>query len=244
MKKRFWEFRNAVNNIGELYVYGEITSSKWEDSETTAQSFNQDLQALGGIRTLNVYINSPGGEVAQGQAIHTILKRHKAHVNVYVDGVAASIASTIAMAGDTIYMPKNTMMMLHLPWTIAMGNATDFRKTADDLEKRTESLIEAYLSKTGESLSREKLIEILEAETWLTAQECFDYGLCDVIVEAKEIAACSDMGILAKFSNVPESLIQTLKKPEPAAMSQEARQKMIEESKANIHKLDQILGGM
>ncbi len=186
--KKFWEVKNSSENenIGETYIYGDIVSYKWDDTDTTAKSFKEDLDSLGDIDTLNIYINSPGGSVFQGTAIYNIIKRHKAKINIHVDGVAASIASVIAMAGDTIFMPKNSMMMIHNPWTFAWGNANELRKQADDLDKIRESLIEAYLSKAGDKLSRETLIEIMDNETWLTAQECYDYGLCDELVEEKK----------------------------------------------------------
>ncbi|WP_242865017.1 head maturation protease, ClpP-related, partial [Clostridium botulinum] len=152
----------------------------------------------------------------QGTAIYNIIKRHKAKINIHVDGVAASIASVIAMAGDTIFMPKNSMMMIHNPWTFAWGNANELRKQADDLDKIRESLIEAYLSKAGDKLSRETLIEIMDNETWLTAQECYDYGLCDELVEEKEIAASINTELFAKYKNTPKELLnKKIKQKEP-----------------------------
>lgn len=244
MKKRFWDFKNAVNGTGELYIYGDIVSYKWDDSDTTAQSFKDELEALGDIHTLNMYINSPGGSVFQGQAIYTILKRHKATINAHVDGVAASISSVIPMAADNVLMPRNAMMMVHNPWTMAMGNAKDLRKQADDLDRIRESILEAYLSKTGDKLSRDKLVELLDNETWLTAQECFDYGLCDEIVEAKEIAASIDTELLSRFKNVPESLKNALQKPKNSMMPDDERQKLLAESKENLEKITDILGGL
>lgn len=240
--KRFWEFKNAANKSGELYIYGVITSYKWDESDTTAQSFKNELEALGDIDTLNVYINSPGGSVFQGQAIHTILKRHKAAVNVHIDGIAASIASVIAMAGDKVYMPKNAMMMIHKPWNVIAGNANALRKAADALDKIEESVVEAYLSKTGDAVSQEKLSQMLDDETWLTAQECLEYGLCDEVVEAKEVAACIDAEVIAHFKNVPESLKNAMKKPDVAQISQEDREKMIAESQESIKNINSILG--
>ena len=191
-------------------------SYKWDDTDTTAKSFKEDLDNLGDIDTLNIYINSPGGSVFQGQAIYSIIKRHKAKINVYVDGVAASIASVIAMSGDAIFMPRNSMMMIHNPWTCAWGNANELRKQADDLDKIRESLIEAYLSKAGDKLSRETLIEIMDNETWLTAQECYDYGLCDELIEEKEIAASINTELFAKYKNTPNELLnKTIKQKEP-----------------------------
>ncbi|WP_426450659.1 head maturation protease, ClpP-related [Paenibacillus sp. S-38] len=242
MKKSIFEFKNAANDIGDVYIYGDIVSYQWDESDTTAQSFRDGLQGLGEVKTLNVYINSPGGSVFQGQAIHTMLQRHKAHVNVHVDGVAASIASVIAMAADTIYMPKNAMMMIHNPWTYASGNAKDLRKVADDLDQIAQSIIEAYLTKTGEKMSREQLVDLLDAETWLTAQECYDYGLCDQIVESVEIAASINTEQLSRYKNVPKTLISAMKQPQNSPMSQLQREIMIAESKENIEKINRVLG--
>lgn len=205
MNNKFWSFKSLANNEGELMLYGEISSESWWGDEVTPKQFKADLDTLGDIHTLNVYINSPGGDVFAGQAIHTMLKRHKAHVNVYIDGLAASIASVIAMAGDTVYMGKNTMMMIHNPWTGAYGNEHDFRKLAEDLNKIRESLIEAYLSK-AKDMDRDKLIEMLDAETWLTAQECIDYGFASELTEGKNIAASIDALVFNRYKNIPKSL--------------------------------------
>ena len=213
--KKFWTFKALANNEGELSIYGEIASSSggWfsDGTEVTPKGFKEELDALGDIKTLNVYVNSPGGDVFAGQAIYSQLKRHKATINVHVDGLAASIASVIAMAGDTIHMPKNAMMMIHNAWSIVMGNAKDFRKMADDLDKIGLSIQETYLTKaTG--LEKDKLVELLDAETWLTAQECMDLGLCDVIDEEKAIAASvQDLEILAKYKNTPKFINITAK---------------------------------
>ena len=125
-------------------ILWEISNeTRWGD-EVTPKQFKDDLDALGEINTLNVYINSPGGSVFAGQTIYSMLKRHKAKVHVYIDGLAASIASLIAMAGDKVIMPKNAMMMIHSPWTFAAGNAQEFRKIADDMDKIRESMVVAY----------------------------------------------------------------------------------------------------
>ncbi|PRX39515.1 ATP-dependent Clp protease protease subunit [Planifilum fimeticola] len=243
--KKFWEVQNVADNTGELYIYGEITPHKWDDTDTTAQSFKEDLEALGDIKMLNVYINSPGGSVFQGQAIYSILKRQKAQVNIHIDGLAASIASVVAMAGDTIFMPKNAMMMVHNPWMLAIGNAQDLRKMADDLDKIRESIIEAYLSKAGSRLSLEKISELMDNETWLTAQECADYGLCDEVVEAKGIAASiADTELFHRYKNTPKELLEALQSAKKSGLSQEERQKLIVESKKNIEQIDKLIGGL
>ena len=204
--KRFWNFKALDEKTGELTLYGEISNETWWGDEVTPKEFKSDLDNLGEIDTLNIYINSPGGDVFAGQTIYSILKRHKAHKNVYIDGLAASIASVIAMAGNTIFMPKNAMMMIHNPWTVGMGNADEFRKLAEDLDKIRESLIAAYEGHSA--LTRDEIIEIMDAETWLTASECEEYGFCDVVGEEKNMAASIDKDVLARYKNTPKELIE------------------------------------
>lgn len=206
-KKKFWNFKAIDKTTGELTLYGEISNDTWYGDEVTPKEFKAGLDSLGDIETLNVYINSPGGDVFAGQTIYSILKRHKAHKNIYVDGLAASIASVIAMAGSTIFMPKNSMMMIHNPWTFGVGNASDFRKLAEDLDKIRESLISAYEDRSA--LMRDEIIDIMDKETWLTASECEAYGFCDVVEEEKQIAASIDSGMLERYRNTPKDLIDT-----------------------------------
>src|SRR5690606_6275695 len=121
--------------VGELLLYGPISDFSWWGDEVTPKQFKEELDALGDIGELRVYINSPGGDVFAGQAILSMLKRHSARKVVYVDGLAASAASIVAMAGDTIRMPRNAMMMIHNAWTITAGNANDLREVADALDR-------------------------------------------------------------------------------------------------------------
>lgn len=195
-RKKFWTLRAAANEpgVGELLLYGEIADYTWWGDEVTPKQFKEELDALGGISELRVYINSPGGDVFAGQAIHSMLKRHKARVTVYIDGLAASIASVIAMAGDEVVIPVNAMMMIHQPWTIAAGNAADFRKLADDLDKIAESVVAAYAEKTG--LDNEEIIALMDAETWLTAKEAVDLGFADTLEESRQVAASLRDGTL------------------------------------------------
>lgn len=202
--KKFWNFKALDENTAELMLYGEISDISWWGDEVTPKQFKEDLDALGDIDTLNVYINSPGGDVFAGQAIYSMLKRHKATINVYVDGLAASIASLIAMAGDKVIMPANAMMMVHNPWTFAYGNANDFRKLADDMDKIRDSMVVAYESRSA--LTTDEIIELLDAETWLSAEDCLEYGFCDEIEEAKEMAACVDTKYFSMYQNIPENL--------------------------------------
>lgn len=187
--KKFWELRAKAGSpsIGELLLYGDISSSTWYGDEITPSAFSQDLKGLGDISVLNIYINSGGGDVFAGQAIYSMLKRHPAQKNVYIDGLAASIASVIAMAGDTIYMPRNAMLMIHKAWTMAIGNAHDLRKLADDMDKIDESILTTYQAKTG--LEPEKILDLVNAETWMTAEEAVALGFADVIEGTQQIAA-------------------------------------------------------
>lgn len=205
--KKFWNLKKTDDKTGELTLYGEISDTSWWGDEVTPKQFREDLDTLGDIETLNVYINSPGGDVFAGQAIYSMLKRHKAQVIVYVDGLAASIASLIAMAGDKVIMPANAMMMIHNPWTWGVGNANDFRKLADDLDKIRDSMIVAYQKKSG--LDDSEIIDIMAAETWLTAEECKEKGFADEIEEAKQVAACVDEKYLGVYKNVPDEIKKT-----------------------------------
>ncbi len=183
-KKNFWKFNNWLNNENkkeaEILLYGVIGDDGFWD-EVTSKEFAEELKAVEDAVTINVRINSPGGDVFAGQAIHSMLKRCKSEIIVYIDGLAASIASIVAMAGDKIIMPKNAMMMIHKPWTVAAGNANDMREQADTLDKVEESLVSVYVDKTG--LSTEEIKSLLEDETWLTASDALEKGFIDEIEE-------------------------------------------------------------
>lgn len=218
--KKFWQFKAKKDDpsVGELMLYGDISEYSWWEDDVTPKQFKEDLDALGDISELKIYINSGGGDVFAGQAIYSMLKRHSATKTVYIDGLAASIASVIAMAGDKVIMPKNAMMMVHKCWTIALGNADDMRKIADDLDKIDESIIAAYVEKTG--LETDDVIELMTDETWMTAQDALDYGFADEIEESKQVAASMKNGLLlingqemdvSRFKNVPE--FPKVKKP-------------------------------
>lgn len=174
------KIKQLSENTADLYLYGDIYDSWWDDESNSASNLKDKLEELGNVSEINLHINSLGGDVVEGIAMFNLLKQHPAKINVYIDGFACSIASVVAMAGDTVYMPKNTYMMIHNCWTWAQGNSKDLRKTAEDLDKIMEGSIESYLAKIN--ISREELIELLNAETYLTAQECYDYGFADVLL--------------------------------------------------------------
>lgn len=158
----------------EVLIYDPI-GADWYGNGVTAKKFRDDLAAMGDVSEIIVRINSPGGEVFDGLSIYNTLKEHPASVTVHVDGLAASIASVIAMAGDRIVMGEGAMFMVHSPWTVAMGNADNMRETADMLDKVEVGLVDAYVSRTGKT--RAVVQKWMEGETWFTRDEAIDAGL-------------------------------------------------------------------
>ncbi len=191
MRKTMWELKQAATpGTLELYIYGDVEGDGrnwWTDevirSETSANTFREELAAHPDVSQINIYINSYGGSVFEGTAIYNQLKRHPARKTVYVDGFACSIASVIAMAGDEVVMPRNALMMVHNMWMSVCGNAAELRKAADDLDKINEAGRAAYLQKAGDKLTAEAITQLEDGETWLTAEECIRYGLADRYAE-------------------------------------------------------------
>lgn len=190
--KRMWEIKQDAQreNTLEMYIYGTVESKVYDyenwtvkDSETSANHLRQELAKYSNISQIDIYINSRGGSVFEGTAIYNQLRRHSAHKTVHVDGFACSIASVIAMAGDEVIMPKNALMMVHDMWMSATGNARELRKYADDLDTINAAGRAAYLAKAGDKLTEEQLIRMMEEETWLTAEQCMQYGFADKYAE-------------------------------------------------------------
>lgn len=171
----------------ELRLYDTIDGDGWfTESETSAKAIAKKLAEMPNAKEIKIFINSLGGSVMEGLGIYNQLKRHSAHKTVYIDGFACSIASVIAMAGDTVIMPKNAVMMIHNAWVVAAGNAAQLRKTADDLDVINAASVQAYLDKAGDKLTPEKLTEMLDAETYLTADQCIELGLADKYDDSAE----------------------------------------------------------
>lgn len=205
MSKKFWEFKNVLNNeSADLYIYNEIVS--WEDEDfTSAQSFRDDLEGIGEVKNINLYINSPGGSVSDGLAIASMLKRSKSFVTAQVDGLACSIASVIACSADKVVMRNNCMMMIHnaLAGGFMYDNAKGYRKLADDLDKISSSLRMTYIEKSGGKITEEKLTELMDSESWLTAKECLDLGLCDEIITGNKAVASISNKFKGVFNKIP-----------------------------------------
>jgi ATP-dependent protease ClpP protease subunit len=177
----------ADHETGEIFLYDAIGSSLW--GMIDAATVLPDLAKMSG-RRVTLRIGSPGGSVDEGRLIYNAAKRHQGGLDVVVDSSAYSIASYIAMAGDRVVMAKNAMMMVHNPWTMAMGSAEELRKTADVLDKYRDSILDAYTERTKKT--RNAVKEILDAETWYTASEAVAAGFAtevgDIVVDAPAFA--------------------------------------------------------
>lgn len=214
--KKIWEIKQQADNPTtlDMYIYGYIQGDSYDlwtdeiiESETSANHFRSELAKYPDVTQINLFVNSYGGYVYEAMAIRNQLKRHPAHVTGYVDGFAASAASFVLTACDEVKMYSNTMQMIHNAINIAYGNATELRKAADDLDKIMEGNRKAYLEKSNGKLTEEKLIELLEGESWLTANDCLEYGLCDeVISEEKDMTEAKEM-----LQQVNKTLEQNIK---------------------------------
>ena len=181
--------RQSVPNSYDMYIYDDVTArgrfdwNTWKEleSETSNKYFREKLAQIPGDATINLYINSNGGEVKEGVGIYNQLKRHGATVNGIVDGNAYSVAFLILMACDHRTMNLGTSALVHNMWTIVAGNASDLRKEADALDKLMESNRQIFLDACGGKITEEKLMELMEAETFLTPDECLEYGFIDEV---------------------------------------------------------------
>lgn len=186
----------------EVLIYEDIGDS-WFGG-MSAKRFAEDLAKLGKLDEINVRINSPGGSVFDGIAIYNTLRSNGARVVVDVDGLAASIASVIAMAGDTRRAAANSMFMIHDPWIMTAGTAADLREQAELLDKIRGTLLDTYVRRTG--ADETTLSDMMREETWFTADEAKELGFVSEITDELKIAAGYSPEIMAKYKHVPESL--------------------------------------
>lgn len=208
--KDFLNIKNLNNEKAELHFYGEIVSDEWEkwsDLDTCPEDVLNYLSKIEDYKELDIYINSGGGSVFAGLGIYNILKRHKGRKTVYVDGLAGSIASIIAMVGDEIIVPSNSFIMIHKPLCGVIGNANDMRELADTLDRIEEGLINTYKTKLKDNVDIETIKAMVNAETWLTGVEASMYFNITV-TEANKIIAKVDTNLLNSYKNVPENLLK------------------------------------
>ena len=188
-----------------LYIYGDITSWPWLESDVSSYNLSKQLEQLGDVDEIDVYINSYGGEVAEGLAIYNALKRHKAKVTTYCDGFACSIASVIFMAGDVRVMSTASLLMIHNAWTYTSGNANELRKQADDLDTITQASINAYMEKVN--ISEEELKELLDEEKWLLPQEALEKGFTTMISGADTSSKPSQSAMMYIMEKVQQEKV-------------------------------------
>ena len=211
---KFWNLTQSPDNLedGELTISGEIVAEpSWFSfgDECVARDL---IEQLKGYKNVTVRINSPGGDVMAGAAIYTALMEHPYDVKVIVTALAASAASVIAMAGSKVIMSPTAYMMIHNPWTMAVGDAKELRKTAKVMDEIAEGLINAYQIKTGKT--RDELKRLLDNETWMSARACVDEGFADEILGEQDGAAAVLMSarahgaqeIAARVREIPEGI--------------------------------------
>lgn len=239
----------TVNIHSSVDSYASKREDDDKDAVANVDQLKEILNANKDAAIIDVFINSPGGDVMEGIGIYNILKRHRAYKRIYIDGFACSIASVIAMAGNAIYMPKSSLQMIHNAWIFAMGNAKELRKMADDLDKVNETIVNAYMSRfTG---TRDELQTLLDNETYLTAEECLKYGLCTKVVDNSEDTEESVEEGIVDITNAYAAQLDTMKRIRDAITNlnaesatdedvNEAKAEMSEEIGADKEAIEQI----
>ncbi|MGI6362144.1 MAG: head maturation protease, ClpP-related [Bacillota bacterium] len=179
--KIFWRWKNQASEQEErvLELYGTIAEESWFDDDVTPQMFRNEL--FSGKGPITLWINSPGGDCIAASQIYTMLMDYPDEVTVKIDGVAASAASVIAMAGTKVLMAPTALMMIHNPATITMGDHEDMKRAIEMLDEVKESIINAYEIKTG--ISRIKLSHLMDAETWMNANKAIELGFADEVLK-------------------------------------------------------------
>lgn len=199
-----WRVNRLSNEVADVFIYGDIGS--WMDG-LTANDFAREVVALD-VGNLNVRLNSGGGSVFEGQAIYNTLSQHKARVTVTIDGVAASIASVIAMAGDEIRITEGSHIMVHKPWSMAMGDADSMRKEAEVLDSLESGIIDIYAARTGKNTKQ--LTDWVSAETWFKGQAAVDAGFADSVIPAKRRENYARSNIFNSFLHTPVDILDEL----------------------------------
>lgn len=204
------EIKNQTENSADLCFFGDINSEslgewqKYYPEDKAPQDVKEFLDQLENVSKINVHINSGGGSVFGGIAIYNMLKRFDAEITVYVEGLAASIASVIAMAGDKIIIPANAQMMIHKPSSCAWGNADEMRKEADILDGCQKVILTTYMEHAKEGVTKEQINDLINAETWKNGEEWQEYFDIEVSESSQAAAAASDF--YDKYNNLPENI--------------------------------------
>lgn len=216
--KKFWKWKNRTMTNQEnpmpteertLFLNGTIAEESWFDDDVTPQLFKEEL--MSGSGDITVWINSPGGDCVAAAQIYNMLMDYKGNVTVKIDGIAASAASVIAMAGTKVLMSPVSMLMIHNPMTVAMGDTAEMQKAIEMLGSVKDSIINAYEIKTG--LSRAKLSHLMDAETWMDATKAMELGFADEIMtrsDSSEDVEPPAVSMLYSKANVINSLMDKI----------------------------------
>ena len=222
----------AKNESGEMYIYGDIADEKWFDEDVTPKSIRDALSELGAVKNLDIHINSYGGSCVAGNAIINILdnyrKKNGTSLNVYIEGIAASMGSGIASVGDKVYMASNSLFMVHRPLCMAYGNADDFEKTIQVLEKTEDGLIQNYMRRFKGT--EDELRQMLQDETWFTADEAKEWGFVDEVIEGAKIAA-SAKGIKIGDQDFEQKVADMIKNKYPDIKLEKEEKKLTYDEK-------------
>jgi ATP-dependent Clp endopeptidase proteolytic subunit ClpP len=222
----------AEGSTAEVLIYDTIGADFWNES-VTAKTFAKQVSELKGVKDINVRINSPGGSVFDATAIYNTLKNHPANITVTIEGMALSAASLVAMAGDTIRMASNAYLMIHNPWALAEGDAESMRKAADMLDKVKGQLVKTYAERSG--MDETEVANLLDAETWMTADEALEMGFADEVMSQPAIAASVDVKQYSKAPAAFKRMVKASAKPvtqEKPTMADEPKAASIGEIKA------------
>lgn len=221
--KKFYEFKNITSFEADLFVYGEIVeddvdwwSGEKDESLVGLHTFKKELDNIGNVQKLNIYINSPGGDVFTASTMISMLQRVKDKgtvINAYVDGLSASAASFLMMIADNVNLYKNSTVMIHKPMSWAMGNANDMQKTIDALNKIEDSvMMPMYMNKS--KVSEDEIRGLIEAETWLSAKDMDKYFNVTLLEEEKVAVASVQSDLFKNYKNVPDFIKNSLKNEE------------------------------
>jgi len=208
-----WYSIKAKAKDAEIWIYEEIGEDFWTGDGITAKKFQKELSEIKASQ-IDLHINSPGGLVFDGITIYNLLKQHPANVTTFIDGLAASIASVIALSGNKVIMAENALFMIHKASGAVYGNSDDMRDFAEKLDKVNGSIATTYISKTGKNEA--EINDLMAAETWMTAEEALDAGFVDEISGEADMAACAKFIPAmnkAKFQHIPENIGGKKKRP-------------------------------
>jgi len=221
----FWSWRNAVEgDEPEMELYGYISEYSWWEDDITPKLFKDELMRKGNGGPVTVRIHSGGGDVTAASVIRAMMMDYPGRITVKVDGLCASAAMIVAMAGDRVMMQESAYMMIHDPWTIAMGNSDDLKKVMESLIACKDGILDTYESKT--KMNRAKLSKLMTAETWMTARQSVEMGFADEVItiqnSQKTMNAIGNAGAMLnaitpelakRYVNIPAQLLQPAEEP-------------------------------